>query len=273
MRIKQLFCKFGYHFAKAMAEKYHLENRTNSVNPKEPLFMFGCYDFRHLHLAINHSRFHHQLAVICWGGSDSQILRNSRIPDNDFWADLLRESQVRHIAISPWIADDLAAMGLEYKMLPITPHDNSNIKPEPLGDSIYMYQPQNKNYNGGIYEELKKRLPYNFIEHSFGDMERAQMLEEYKKCFIGLRFTEHDGLSNTVCELGMMGRRVINNGTVPNCISYDKNDLDDIVAKIHEEYLSKDNDLLSLLDIRAVSNDVAAYLNIGEDFLDTEFYK
>lgn len=264
MRINQLFCKFGYHFAAPMCEKYHLEDRTLNVNTKAPLLMFGCYDFRHLHIAINQSERYQQLSVICWAGSDSSMLLNTVTSVNSMWVDMLRESHVQHIAISPWIAADLDKMGLKYKMLPITPHDHSKITLEPLGDSIYMYQPQNKNYNGGIYEELKKRLPYNFYEYSFGDLERDQVLDIYKKCFVGLRFTEHDGLSNTVCEMGMMGRRVINNGVVPNCIHYNKHDLDDIVAKVHAEYLSE--------DAEAVSASVADYLNIGEDFLDTDYY-
>lgn len=270
MRIKQLFCRFGGHFAQAMSEKYKLEIHPTSINPKEPLFMFGCYDFRHLHIAINHSRFHHQLAVICWGGSDAANLRNAQIPGNDFWPQLLREAQVKHIAISPWIADDLDALGLEYYSLPVTPYSYGAIKPEPAGEAIYMYQPQNSNYNGnGLYQEVKKKLPdYEFLEASFGDMEWDEMMQVYKECFIGLRFTNHDGCSNTVCEMGMMGRRVIHNGAQPNSIHYKGMDSGDIVELIRNEYL------LSRLQNWQddIAKDVWDYLNIGEDFLDTDYY-
>lgn len=270
MRIKQLFCRFGGHFAKAMSEKYKLEDRSFGVNTKEPLFMFGCYDFRHLHIAINHSRLHHQLAVICWGGSDAANFRTCQIPGNNFWPDLCREAGVKHIAISPWIAEDLAALGLKYVELPVTPYDHSYIKPEPAGDAIYMYQPENKNYNGDLlYQEIKDKLrDYEFIETHFGDLERDIVLQIYKECFIGLRFTNHDGCSNTVCEMGMMGRRVIHNGAIPNSIHYKGKDADEIIEIIKTEYL------VSRIPGREkeVSEEVWNYLNIGDDFLNTEFY-
>lgn len=271
MRIKQLFCKFGGHFASAMAKKYNLEDRSNNINPKEPLLMFGCYDFRHLHMAINHSRFNNQFAVICWGGSDASNFRKCENPGNAFWPDLCRNAGIKHIAISHWIAEDLEALGLEYKLLPITPHDFSTIAPEPLGESIYMYQPDSKNYNGnGLYQELKTRLPYKFIETSFGLHERDELMELYKKCFIGLRFTEHDGLSNTVCELGAMGRMVVSNGDTPNCIHYDKDNIDEIIKAIDFEYRYFHD--LNADKTEAVSKAVMDYLNIGDDFLNTEFY-
>jgi len=256
MRIKQLYSNFGDHFAEALAKKYSFTlNNSPQVKMDEPLFMFGCYSDKHIWRALHHNSGG-QLTVICWAGSDASNLKHMSGIFNRF-------PNIKHIAISKWIAADLGMQALPYHRIPITPHDFSDIKPEPLGDSIYMYKPDSRIYNGGIYEEVKKRLPeYNFIEVNWGDHTRNEMMDIYKKCFIGLRFTEHDGLSNTVCEMGMMGRMVINNGEVPNCIPY--NDIDRIITSITDRYT---------FTPEYVSNEVKEYLNIGDLFLNTEFYQ
>jgi hypothetical protein len=155
-------------------------------------------------------------------------------------------------------------IALPYYRIPVTPYDHSDIKPKPLGDSIYMYKPESRVYNGGIYQQIKEALPeFNYIEADWGDHTREEMLEIYKKCFIGLRFTEHDGLSNTVCEMGMMGRPMINNGDVPNCISY--NSVDGIINTIQSLRYNP-------LEPEQLSGLVRNYLEIGTDFLNTEYY-
>jgi hypothetical protein len=256
MRIKQLFSSFGNHFAEAMANKYDLElNNSPQIKMDEPLFMFGCYNEKQIWRALQHNAGG-QLTVICWAGSDANNLKNLSGVFNHF-------PKIKHIAISPWIAADLGMNALPFYRIPITPYDYSDIKSEPLGDSIYMYKPDSAIYNGGIYHKIKEALPdYNFIECNWGDHTREEMMEIYKKCFIGLRFTEHDGLSNTVCEMGMMGRMVINNGDVPNCIKYKS--IEDIIAHIKSDYKPS---------YEFISEEVAEYLNIGDKFLYTETYE
>lgn len=255
MRIKQFYCNFGNHFAEAMAKKYDLTLNNTSIKMDEPLFMFGCYTQKDIWHALHHSSGG-QLTVICWAGSDTIKLNHLSGVFNHF-------PKIKHIAISKWIAADLGMQALSYYKIPITPHDYSDIKPEPLGDSIYMYKPNTKLYNGGIYQKVKEALPeYKFIEAEWGDYTREQMMEVYKKCFIGLRFTEHDGLSNTVCEMGMMGRMVINNGDVPNCIHYDS--IDRIIESITSRHT---------FTPEFMAKEVSDYLNIGDDFLNTEYYE
>jgi len=257
MRIKQLYCNFGNHFAEAMAKKYDLVLNNESIKMDEPLFMFGCYTQKDIWRALHHQSGG-QITVICWAGSDAINLKDLSGVFNQF-------PRIKHIAISKWIAADLSMQVLPYYRIPITPHDYSDIKPESLGDAIYMYKPDSAVYNGGIYQEVKEALPdYKFIECNWGDHTREEMMEIYKKCFIGLRFTEHDGLSNTICEMGMMGRMVINNGDVPNCIHYDN--AEQITHLIRDAY--KYN-----FDVDEIHQKVGDYLNIGDDFLNTEYYE
>lgn len=256
MRINQLFCQFGKGFKEAMELKYNLIP-YREIN--EPAIFFGCNFTNHTGYLFNHKG----LGVVIWAGSDIKVLADIH-PKNPFWGDMLKERQnLKHIAISKWIAEDLEKIGLPYISLPVTPHDHSYIKPCPPGECVYMYNPGNPIYNGGIYEEVKKRIPYKIIEASTGTYTRERLLEVYKECFIGLRFTEHDGLSNTVCEMGMMGRTVINNGGVPNCIHYDS--IDSIITFINFAYKSKEKPEL-------ISEEVKKYLDIGEAFLNTEYY-
>ena len=82
---------------------------------------------------------------------------------------------------------------------------------------------------------------------------------KYKSCFIGLRLTTHDGLPNTICELGLMGRRCIYNGQLPHSIPY--SNADDIVESIEREFKSRNE------DNTLIANDMYDYLNIGDDWL------
>jgi hypothetical protein len=257
MRIKQFYCTFGRHFAEAMARKYDLILNNVSVKMDEPLFMFGCYTQKDIWHAIHHQSGG-QLTVICWAGSDAINLKHMSGVFNHF-------PKIKHIAQSKWIASDLGMQALPCYRIPVTAYDHSYIKPEPLGDSIYMYKPDSKVYNGGIYHKIKEALPgYNFIEVNFGDHTREEMIEIYKKCFIGLRFTEHDGLSETVCEMGMMGRRVIHNGDTPSCITY--TDINSVINAIGNEWKYP-------LDAFEIAEATKDYLNIGTDFLNTKYYE
>jgi hypothetical protein len=176
---------------------------------------------------------------------------------------------IHHIAISRCLEKDLKVMGVPYKFLPINVHSNSDIKPEPLGNFIYFYRDKDPQFNPELVDQLEKRLPYiRFIRSkSVTDYTREQVLDIYKDCFLGLRFTKHDGLPNTVCEMGLMGRRVIHNGDTPNCIWYDESNIDSIVKLIQEEYENRHN-----VDYIHVAEAVRSYLDIGTKFLDTEFY-
>jgi hypothetical protein len=267
MRIKQVYSNFGIGFKEGAMKRYNLVEYTN---PHEPMLMIGCYNWNQLAIPINHARTG-VLCVIYWCGSDALILSRQKFPYESFWAEQFRSNpNIKHIAASHWIADDLKAMGIPYYELPVVLHDHSMIKPEPLGQSIYIYNPDKDTYTDGIYHKIKEVLPYNFIEATVHTYTREQLLEAYKNSFIGLRFTGHDGLSETVCELGLMGRMVIHNGDTPNSIPYDKNNIDAIIDTIHREYKNAHD--LGMDKSGVVAGATFDYLNIGEDWLDTEFY-
>jgi len=264
MRIKQLYSNFSPKFKKDALEKFKLEDATENINHKEPLIIIGCYNVVNLGVADLNSR-NSGLTVIYWAGTDAKRFAQ---PQNCFWAKRFRENtNIKHIASSKWIADDLDSVGIPYRYLPITLADNSNITPEAPGDSVYMYKPMDPYYNGGIYDKLKELLPYKFIESRHDTYSDEEILEVYKNSFVGLRFTNHDGLSETVAKMGLMGRMVIHNDVMPNCIPYDLNNLEGIINDIHNEFKASSGN-----SYKQVAKEMKSYLDVNDDWLNTEFY-
>jgi hypothetical protein len=265
MRITQLFSSFSTGFKESLMEKYGF---IDVVDHNKPVFMFGCYGPKYIIKAYEYSMMS-GLCVICWAGTDAKDFAD---PNNMAWVEIARKAiNIKHIASSKWIADDLRSVGIPFYEIPVTTF-RTEINPQPLGDSIFMYKPFTGIYNAGIYQELKKRLPYNFIEApDCKTFNREQLMEVYKRCFLGFRFTDHDGVSEVVSEMGLMGRMVIHNGSIPNCIPYDKNDIDSIVESVHAEYKYFHD--LGLDKTTQVAKDTFDYLNISDDFLNTEYYE
>lgn len=80
-----------------------------------------------------------------------------------------------------------------------------------------------------------------------------------------MRLTDHDGLSATVQELGLMGVKCIHNGCSPSALNY--NTFNDICKHIDNEMLKiGQTDVNTAL---AVKN----YLIINNEFFDTDYHK
>jgi len=234
--------------------KYNLEKYNN---PNKPAIFFGCYTPSDINTIINHK----SLAIIVWRGTDSQVINPEKLRY------LKKKTNIKHIAISKFIADDLHKAGIEFKKLPIYPGKNIP-DPQPLGDYIYCYAPTFRyNYYGGqIIDQLKKILTEKFIiTSSHKQYSKEQLIELYKKCFIGLRLTSHDGLPNTVIELGLMGRRCIYNDNLINAINW--RNIQDIIQIIKAEKL-----MIGQTNIQ-LANAMVNFLNIDDSWLDENYWK
>lgn len=252
MRVKQLYSAFGWVHQKKLLEKYNLQKTHNM---KEPVLFLGCYGLAQMNKALKWSQT--AKVIIWWSGSDCPFFKKhpdiiQQLKDND---------NIIHIATVNFIEKDLQDMGLPYKKIPLFSHKIDEFKPAPLGDSIYIYKPGSPIYCGwNVVRRLKKEFPkvpiievrnhhvYNF----------DQIKEIYKKAFLGIRLTKHDGLSHGVAELGLTGRKVIHNGDTPNSVNYDN--LDDIMIKIEKIIKHKYNPYNLALRMRR-------YLDVGEDWL------
>jgi hypothetical protein len=260
VKIKQLFCITGPHFERGYIEKYGFEPYTD-IN--EPLFISGFG--KEIHKNLDRIEKHKSLILLRWAGGD--LIWFLAHPKEQ--ARMVAMKNIHHIAVSRCLEKDLQTMGVPYKFCPISVFKNADIKPEPLGDCIYVYKAGSLQYGCDIIRRLQTVLPFCFIKsESAFDFTREQLLEVYKQCFIGLRITQHDGIANTACEMGLMGRRMIHNGDLPNCIPYDRNNFQAIVKAIQDEF---DNRLTA--DYNKVAQDVFNYLDVGEDWLNTEYYE
>lgn len=195
----------------------------------QPAVFFGCYTNADRSAILRNN----MLAVLIWGGSDAKKLGlagNKRV---------LEAPHVRHLAISRSIVEDLERVGARFRYLPVYPSNPTGFVPVPLGPFVYVYSNHDAptGYGMGVVWQAVKRLPdirfmirYSSPPHS---VKPDQMPGVYAQCFIGLRLTAHDGLSNTVVELGLMGRRCVWNGWLANAVPWST--LDDVISAICED--------------------------------------
>lgn len=258
MRIRQANVTSKF-FREAFKNKFNL---GDYMNTRRPVVFFGCYA-KNLPQVFTHEG----LCVIVWAGSDSMHLSNNTYLVRRF----LAKKNIKHIALSNFISADLKAVGIEHKILPIIPFDNSDFKPVPLGNKIYIYQSHinPKLYGSEIIEKVKRNFPkIEFITcyaQPPDSIPRCSIKKIYEKCALGLRLTPHDGMSNTVIEMGLMGRKCIWNGNSPNAIPWKY--VIDICENIEKE-LSRAGQLDNELAAK-----VNEFINIDNNWLKTEFYE
>lgn len=203
------------------------------------------------------------------------------------------------IAISPWILEDLKKMGVpetNYRQINLLGSNihkilNTNYIKQ-RGDHVYCYTSLSQTYNLNLVKKIYKKLilknnkikfyictnplyydinkdiieEFNssneniFYPNKLVSFKRDELYTSiYPNVFIGMRLTDHDGNSNTVCELGGLGIKCIHNGNQPNCIKWNKNNLDEIVDKIIYEYENRE------IDYKYISQQIKEYLQESID--------
>jgi hypothetical protein len=234
-------------FSEDFKKKYSLVDYYQDF---EPSIFFGMYRNEDVDKLVNHK----SISIVIWCGSDA-------LKSEKYIKYLLPLKNVIHISISSFVKNSLEKNGIKSKLIPIRPKSSEkNLKPR--GNKIYFYYGKESSwdfYGGDIVDKLKGVLPYEIICTNKNSYNSQQLEKIYEDCFIGLRLTKHDGCSNTVCELGLMGRKCIHNGDVPNSINYQS--FDDIVNSIHTEYHTRNEDNSKICD------EVFNYLNISDDWL------
>lgn len=247
------------YFQTPFHKRYFLKPYTNAFLPT---IFFGCYTNDDL-FAIG---WHQSLAVVAWAGSDAMNLQ--KIMTNPSGRALLTRPNVKHLAIGKHIERDLEAAGLPLVSVPLCCIDESLFIPEaPTGNGIYVYLPKHdrEKYGGSFIDELKARLPNRewFINDGLR-YKPEDMPKIYRRCITGVRATKHDGLSNTVVEMGLMGRKVLWNGGTPNAIPFEA--VED-AAKAIEELIDNPP------DYQSVAAATRKYLSsAGESWKRVEYY-
>ncbi len=228
----------------------------NYHDPDQPVVLFGCYGERELRLI----RDHRSLVVLVWLGSDVMINGKRK---RKLWE--RRRRSVRHVAIGKFIAKDLTHLGIEHRRINLYGSKLLDVlKPEPLGSAIYSYVPdaRRKFFGGPILDEVRRRVPdIEFIVHRGVQVPQDQMPSVYRKCLMGLRLTRHDGGCETGAEMGLMGRRMVYNGDLPNAIHWQ--DAADVIFAIERERRKKPNP-------KRVAHDVHDFIQWDDDWLEID---
>jgi len=250
-------------------ERYSIHNYNDTTKPS---IFFGCYS----ETTVNRIFYHKSLSVIVWGGSDARGLRKwaegiQFIKKRKRMYEKLRTiKNVKHIAISEDICEDLKKARFNYRFVPVCPVLPNLFNPTELGSMIYSYGYKRKPelYGRKLVEKVERKFrSVTLLCSEIGnstELPYEKMRGVYDKCFIGLRFTKHDGLPNTVIELGLMGRKCIHNSNLPNAIRYES--FKDIVGAIQSE-----STMIGCKN-KELAEKTYEYINIPDDWLDTRFY-
>lgn len=212
-------------FDAKMRSKYPFDYYVSSV---EPTLFFGAYSRGDVKKIVDHKGG--KIALI--NGSDSMRKENMVAIAN---------SGANIIAGSKWVINDLESYGIKnYTYIPFVFGNIYDWRPEPLGDSLYWYGGNQTKY-GKLYQgEIRRAFPdLNIIIMDNNTVPHSAMADIYKKCFAGIRLVDHDGMSQTVAEMALMGRMSIWNGGGPFSVCYKNiNNIINIIKTLREKNIS-----------------------------------
>lgn len=208
-------------FDKEFREKFKFEEYED-IN--KPCLVFGVYRHNDIKAIQNHK----SLKIIWFTGSDTINKENLKMIKR-----CCIDDKTIIIAESNWIKNDLNKFNIKYKYISMLNGSINKWQSKPLGKSLYWYNYKRSRYGKKIFKEIQSAIPdLDIIGINQGELSHSEMKSIYEKCFACLRPVEHDGVSQTVVEMGLMGRISIWNGNIPCSVSYKSTE--DIIKKIKE---------------------------------------
>lgn len=254
MRIRQGHLPGLMRHFPAFMTRYGLQPYRSAT---EPAVFFGVYNENQLRMI----RDHRALGLIVWLGSDTPNLKRG------LWK---REAhRLRHVAIGPWIEEDLRTRGLEFRRVNLYGSPLlEELKPEPRGRGVYAYLPKKRDafFRGNLIRYALEQLPADVekIVHNGLQVAREDMPAVYRRAGCSIRVPVHDGGSESVVELGLMGRRSIFNGDLPCAIPWSRKE--EIPELVLEE-------LDAGPDPELVAEAVREHVEWGDGWLQTESWE
>ncbi|XWV24943.1 multiple glycosyltransferase domain containing protein [Tupanvirus deep ocean] len=283
--IKQIY--IARHLRMGFGEVIKKSTDLQEYNdPYLPVIFYGVWSKEDLNVLIGNK----SLKVIIWSGGDINYAPYREKHINDMVINNISEikklTKIVHISKSNFISKSLDSFGINHMNIPYITVDYNKFKPVPKGNSIYVYTSpvMTKYYGSDLYEKIvEKYKNINFIfacceashqyimrtgyksKYNIKYYKKDDLIDNiYPKCFLALRLTVHDGIANTVQELGLMGIKSVHNGNGPSCLNY--NTFEDICRHIDNEIKT-----IGVCDTE-LANKVKAYLKLSPDFYNTKFY-
>jgi hypothetical protein len=257
------------------------------TNNENPAIFYGIWSEKDMTVLKNNK----SLKVIIWSGGDINIEKyrteavNRRVLNNI--TEIKNLTKVVHVSKSNFISKSLDKLNFTYIEVPYIGLNFNMFRSAKKGKSIYIYtSPTNQEYYGSKYYEkiVEKYNKINFIftcckqtseylirnniktKHNIKYYEKNYLVNKiYPQCFLALRLTIHDGIANTVQELGLMGIKSVHNGNGPSCLNYET--FEDICAHIDNEIKT-----VGKKDIILASK-VKKYLTLDPKFYNTVYYR
>jgi hypothetical protein len=175
---------------------------------------------------------HPSRSAIVWFGSDALNLPTE-------WIDYVK--QTTNISVSKQVQATLKEKGIDSIYRPINaviPNQFPNVT---NGDNLFWYYGNAPEFYGlNLIDEIEQRLSIPIVRVGYNELNKTELINVYKQCFLNLRLTPHDGCPNTNIEMGLMGRKSIYNGDLPCSINWDS--IDSICETIETEYQNRKND-------------------------------
>jgi len=236
-------------FASRLMDKFDLAPYSN---PTAPCVVYGVYkadDYEFIAAAA-------MPLIIVWCGTDAVLV-------NDAKAKIINSKGAINYAKSMEVLRTLKKKGIRASFMPITP-TSADIACKPRGKGVYCYIGNStpgmyKKYKVANIKRLEGLLPFKFYYAHFNTYSRDELMKIYEQCFVGVRLLDHDGLSNSILEMGLMGRRTISNSRLPCAIQW--RNMTDVYDAIKKEYQYRNDDISEL------SKKVKNYIDIGDKWL------
>jgi hypothetical protein len=276
--------------------KYKDDNRIHSCHKLndykdiyKPSFFYGIAKEEDINAVLNHKG----KKYIIFSGGDIDLLyhinKNTRYTNTrwNFLKKLHNLDEIYYIPRSEFMINDMKLLNYKYTYYPFYGDAYSTYNVLPKGNKIYFYtypDYQKYLYGHSIIEEIKKQKPeYEFIqlthhksylqnkeycdENNISTCEsNDELIKKYQQCFIAIRLTNHDGIANSVLELGSLGIKTIYNDIkCPASLPYSS--IDDIINHIENERKT-----IGTIDDKLIEN-VEKFITPDENIYYTGFYE
>jgi hypothetical protein len=196
-------------FKNRIMNKFNLNNLDNFYCSS---FFFGIYNNKDLEMICKVKN----LRIIIWGGEDANFNLTHSLQTIK---EIKKLKNCIHLAISDCIHErltkkDINAIRVDFNMVDYDIY--RTIEPTTLGNNIMIFNGQSMGrecvYGEKMYKKIiELRSHFNFIMTNKLNIQYENMPYVYKKCFIMLRLTEHDGNANSVQECKALGIPVVHN--------------------------------------------------------------
>lgn len=256
-KIDQLYLSNNLYLYKKDNRVHKTHNLKDYYDKNKPAFFYGFAKKQDVEKILNHKG----KKYIIFSGGDIDVLfhinKNTKATYNrlQYLKQIHSLDEVYYIPRSSFMIHDMKLLNYKYTYIPFFANTFANFDIKPKRDMIYFYTypcEQKYLYGFSIVEKIKKLRPdFKFLQlthpktyetHKQYCLENnittckknEDLIKYYQRCFVSIRLSNHDGIANSVLEMGIMGIKTIYNDTkCPCALNYTS--IDDIINHIENE--------------------------------------